>query len=88
MRYGAIRPRCVPFCKIVDCFSRGSGFSPSLNLVPASLAQSWQRLRFRRFRKFDWRKSRRPEQRIHQRAILGAQTGDVCFKQAYIFDLN
>lgn len=56
----------------------GVGFAPSLELVPGTFAQAWQRLRFRRFGKLHGRESRRAQQRIHQSAILRAQALTFC----------
>ena len=58
--------------------------SPGLELVPGTLPQARQGLWLRRFRKFHRWKSRRSEQRIHQRAILRPQPRYVGFEHADI----
>jgi hypothetical protein len=65
----------------------GVGFAPSLNLVPGTLAQSRHRL-WLRVRAIDRRKSRRTEQRVHQRVVFGAQARDFGFQQADVAALQ
>ncbi len=82
VRYRSIRPLRRSLFKI--CVAVRAGFTPGLNLVPGTLPQARQRLRFGCLWKLHRRKSRRPEQRIHQRAVLCAQARDIRFKHADI----
>src|SRR5260370_41686172 len=84
VRYRSIRPLRRSLFKICGGVAVGAGFTPGLELVPGTLSQARQGLRLRRLRKFHRRKSRRPEQRIHQRAVLCAQARDIRFKHANI----
>src|SRR5438552_2565181 len=91
VRYRSIRPLKRCFVKIRGAVSVHPdrvrtqtprfSFTPSLELVPGALSQARERLRLRRFRKFHGRKSRRAEQRVHQRAVLRAQTRHFFFEQ-------
>src|SRR6266404_6796413 len=80
--YVSIRLLLFPVVKTLCCVAYRSGFAPGLNLVPGALSQPRQRLRLRRFGKFHRRKSRRAQQRIHQRAILRSQARYIGFEQA------
>src|SRR6266404_3801266 len=80
--YGSIRPRLFPVVKTLCCVACRSGFAPGLNLVPGAFPQPRQRLRLRRFGKFHRRKSRRAQQRIHERAVLRSQARYIGFEQA------
>lgn len=49
-------------------------FAPGLKLMPGALAQTGQRLGLGRFGKIYRRDASRAEERVHQRAIFGAET--------------
>src|SRR5258708_19623738 len=86
--YWSIRPLKEFLFKIHCSVAVSTCFTPGLKLVLGTLPQARQRLRLGRLRKLHGRKSRRAEQRIHERAILCTEAIDFTFHHPNLSRLN